>query len=302
MLRSLLVKGPTLLKPGSGDTVLPALFARGLDEADSSLAAALAVVYWRGGSPALEQAALALADVVTAYGSDDTVRDLRSRSPVTARFVPYHHRVSVGVVGRDALTPSTLPSTAADVARAIAMFDQRGCVSPQVIYAEEGGERSCAAFAEALGAALADLERVLPTGALDAPEASALHQARGVAELTAGTGVRIFHGGPVPWTVVLETRGDQAPARLPSVGRVARVRPVADVDAVAGLLAPLAPHLQTVGVAGLGGRLEEVARALGHLGVARVTPFRAVPFPPPWWHHDGGGPLRDLVRLVDLEG
>jgi methionyl-tRNA synthetase len=32
-----------------------------------------------------------------------------------------------------------------------------------------------------------------------------------------------------------------------------------------------------------------------------VVAFRYVPFPPPWWHHDGGGPLGDLVRWVDLE-
>ena len=49
----------------------------------------------------------------------------------------------------------------------------------------------------------------------------------------------------------------------------------------------------------------EVAKrqmALGAVGASRVAPFAAVPFPRPWWHHDGGGPLRDLVRWVDLEG
>jgi len=303
LIRSLIVKGPTLLKPGRGDDVLPTLFARGLAEADPGLAAALAVVYWRGGSPALEQAALDRADVVTAYGSDATVAHLRSRTPVTARFVPYHHRVSVGIVGRDALTRDAVPDTAARVARALALFDQRGCVSPQRIFVEEDREGACARFAKALGAALADLERALPTGALDAASASALHQARGVAELTAGdAGGRILHGGPVPWTVVLESASEGARASFPSVGRVARLWPVADVDAVPALLAPLAPHLQTVGVAGLGARLEALARVLGGLGAVRVAPFATVPFPPPWWHHDGRGPLRDLVRFVDLEG
>jgi len=306
LLRSLLVKGPTLLKPGRGDTVLPRLFARGLAEADRALAAALAVVYWRGGNPALESAALAFADVVTAYGSDGTVADLRSRAPVTARFVPYHHRVSVGVVGREALTDAAAPRTAADVARAVALFDQRGCVSPQLLYVEEGGECSCAGFAEALGVALSDLERTLPTGPLDGAAASALHQARGVAELTAGSEgsharSRIIHGGAAPWTVLLETSPEGAPGRFPPVGRVARVRPVARLDALPALLAPLSPHLQTVGVAGLGARLDDFARALGQLGAVRVAPFSAVPFPPPWWHHDGGGPLRDLLRFVDLE-
>jgi hypothetical protein len=311
LLRSLVVKGPTLLKPGRGDVVLPVLFARGLAEADRALAAALAVVYWPGGDGALEDAALARADVVTAYGSDATVRDLRARAPVTARFVAYHHRVSVGVVGRGALTAARADVTADAVARSLALFDQRGCVSPQVVYVEEGGGRSPEEFAEALARALAEVEAALPTAPLEPGEASALHQARGTAELLAASaGGRVIHGGAAAWTVLVEppagaaTPSDPPGATLPpalTAGRVARVRPLEAAESLPGLLAPLAGHLQTVGFAGLGERLEEVARALARVGAARVVPFANVPFPPPWWHHDGGGPLTDLVRWTDLE-
>ena len=299
LLRSLLVKAPTLLKPGRGDAVLPVLFARALAEADAGLTAALAVVYWPGGSTSLEDAALARADLVTAYGSDRTVSALRARTPVTARFVAYHHRVSVGVVGREALASAAVSATAAEVARALALFDQRGCVSPQLIYVEEGGESSPEGFAEALAGALRALEVALPTGSLDPAEASALHQARGTAELTARPGEgRIFHGGRAAWTVLFEARPLSLP---PLAGRFARVRPLASLDRLPKLLDPLSSHLQTVGYAGLGGRLDSLAGALGRAGASRIVPFRSVAFPPPWWHHDGGGPLTDLVRWVDLE-
>jgi hypothetical protein len=303
LLRSLLVKGPTLLKPGRGDVVLPALFARALAEADPGLADAVAVVYWLGGSARLEDAALARADVVTAYGSDATVAELRARTPIRARFVAYHHRVSVGVVGRDALRPTALAATASEVARALALFDQRGCVSPQLVYVEGGAEKaggaSPEAFAEALAAALRALEGTLPSGPLDPAEASALHQARGTAELVAGSGDGlIFHGGLASWTVLFEPRPQSLP---PLAGRFARVRPLASLHALAELLEPLSGHLQTVAYAGLGERVEALAGAVGRAGASRVAPFHSVAFPPPWWHHDGGGPLRDLVRWVDLE-
>ncbi|HUF75304.1 MAG TPA: acyl-CoA reductase [Longimicrobiales bacterium] len=306
LLRSLLVKGPTLLKPGGGDVVLPVLFARALAEADPVLGAAAAVVYWPGGSRALEGAALKRADVATAYGSDATVGELRARTPVTARFVAYHHRVSVGVVGREALGPAALERTASEVARALALFDQRGCVSPQLVYVERGGQsgggRSPQAFAEALAGALRALEHTLPTGALDAAEASALHQARGTAELMAGHGgsgeARVFHGGPAAWTVLYEPEPQSLP---PLAGRFARVRPLESLERLPQRLEPLRGHLQTVGYAGLGPRVEALARELGRMGAVRVTPFAAVPFPPPWWHHDGRGPLGELVRWVDLE-
>jgi hypothetical protein len=304
LLRSLLVKGPTLIKPGRGDVVLPVLFARGLADADRGLAAALAVVYWPGGSPAVERAALSRADVVTVYGSDETVADLRSMVPITARFVAYHHRVSVGVVARESLTAARLPDVAAEAAKAMALFDQRGCVSPQTFFVEEGGEGSPEVFAETMARSLERLESTLPTGPLTAAEASSLHQARGTAELmAAGSGGRVFHGDAHAWTVLFDHGEPTARGRLPApgAGRVARVRPIPSLAALPRLLAPLTGHLQTVGFAGPGDRARALAHSLGRVGVSRVVPFAAVAFPPPWWHHDGGGPLRDLVRWIDLE-
>ena len=299
LLRSLVVKGPTLLKPGRGDFVLPWLFARSLAGVDPALSDALAVVYWPGGSSEHEDAVLARAEVVTVYGSDETVRDIRARTPVTTRLVAYHHRVSVGVVGREALAASLVGRTAVEVAEAVALFDQRGCVSPQVIYVEEGGACSPAELAERLASALAGLETRWPGGSLDVARASRLQQARGTAELLAATtGGLVRHGRAAPWTVVFEP----APLPLgPAAGRFVRVRPLVDAVELPGLLGPLGPHLQTVGVAGLGERLESVARALAEAGASRVAPFHAVAFPPAWWHHDGRGPLLDLVRWVDLE-
>ena len=299
LLRSLLLKGPTLLKPGRGDVVLPVLFARALREADPALADALAVVYWPGGDRLLEEGALARADVVTAYGSDETVADLRARTPVTARFVAYHHRVSVGIVGSDALTEDRLEATAAEVAEAVALFDQRGCVSPQIVFVEMGGAQAPATFASALADQLRLLEERLPSGHLDPHEASGLHQLRGTAELLAASGdTEVFHGGEASWTVILEA--DSSPP-VTCGGRVVRLHQIPDVVDVPALLQPLGRHLQSVGVAGLGDRLDATARTLGRVGASRVVPFRSVAFPPPWWHHDGRGPLLDLLRWVDLE-
>lgn len=300
LVRSLLVKGPTLLKPGLGDVVLPVLFGQALRESDPALADALAVVYWPGGSGALQDAALQEADVTVVYGGDDVVRDLRARAPVTARFVAYHHRLSLGVVGREALGPDLLHRTASEVAGAVAFFDQRGCVSPHVIYVEEGGAAGVPAFAGELADALAVVEMHLPGGRLDPAEASELHQVRGAAELMAATdsGLEMRHGGDASWTVIL----DPESSFVTSCGaRVVRVKPVDDVLRVPAIVEPAAHHLQTVGVAGAGGRVDALGEAFGRVGATRIAPFADVPFPHPWWHHDGTGPLRALVRWVDLE-
>jgi len=300
LLRSLLVKGPTLVKPGRGDVVLPVLMADALRRLDPVVGSALAVIYWPGGSEELEDAALAEADVVTAYGSDATVQALRARTPVTTRFVAYHHRVSLGVVGREALEDGHRHRTASEVAGAVAFFDQRGCVSPQLVFVEEGGATSARDFARELAVAMEAVERHLPGGFLDPGEASVRHQVRGTAELqaAAGMGVEIHDGGAAGWSVIYDPGEDFGPA---CVGRLIRVKPVADILDLPGLVSPLGRHLQTVAVAGCGARLERLAGALTEVGVSRVAAFDAAPFPAPWWHHDGQGPLRALVRWADLE-
>jgi hypothetical protein len=304
MIRSLLLKSPTLLKPGRGDCVLPVLFASALHEVDPEVAAALAVVYWPGGRETLENVALRRADAIAVYGDDQTVAELRNRAPVTTRFLAYHHRVSVGVVGVAALEEPLAAASAASVANAVAIFDQRGCVSPRIIYVEEGAAVSPRAFASLLAEHLGDLEHELPSGKLDPAEASALHQMRGTAELVAASDptsepcTEVHHGGEASWTVIFD---HELKDPLPCLGRTVRVVPLTNVEQLPDLLARAGAHLQTVGTAGLGDRAQGLASRLGRAGVSRVVPFSEVPFPPPWWHHDGGRPLGDLVRWIDLE-
>lgn len=302
LLRGLLVKSAVVLKPGRGDAVLPVLFARGLAEEDPELARAVAVAYWPGGREEVEDVLLRAAEVVVAYGSEETVRSLRDRTPVAARFVAYRHRVSAALVGREALKDGTAAKVAAGrAARAAAIFDQRGCVSPHVVYVEEGGAVDPRTWAEDLARALEELEKSLPTGPLSAAEASEIQQLRGTAELraSAGEGVRVHHGGSRPWTVLLE---DEPGFRPSCLGRVLRVRPVADLQRAVAELGGVGRYLQTVALEGAGRRRGDLAEALARTGAVRITTLERAPWPPPWWHHDGAGALRALVRWVDLEG
>lgn len=300
LLRSLLVKSPVLIKAGRGDIVLPALAVRALGKAAPDLAAACAVVYWPGGRSEPEDAALLAADFVAVYGSDETVRAVRARTPVSARFVAYHHRVSLAVVGREALSVDAVDRAVVDVAGAVAFFDQHGCVSPHVVYVEEGGGVDGRAFATRLAGALASLEETLPGGVAEPLEAARLQQLRGAAEMRAAAGpdVELHHGGADLWTVIFEADPSFETSCL---NRTIRVKPVDDLSQVAELVRPFARHLQTIGVAGVGDRLGELADALGRAGAVRVAPLDSMPFPPPWWHHDGQGPLTVMLRFVDVE-
>ncbi|MEX0979763.1 MAG: acyl-CoA reductase [Gemmatimonadota bacterium] len=313
LVRGLLVKSPVLLKPGRSDAVLPVLFARALADADPEVAKAVAVVYWPGGEGDAEAESLRRADLVVAYGGEAALRAVRDRLPVTTRFLPYHHRISFGVIAREAGEGGAAGSApgvarvARDAARAAALFDRRGCVSPHLFYVEEGGEVAPREWARMIAEGLREVERELPSGAVTAGEASEVHQFRGTAELSAaaGSGVELHRDEGIGWTVIF----DPDPAfEVSCPGRTVRVKPVHDVREIAELVRPYGALLQTVGFAGRTGavpdedeRFGRLVEELGRAGAFRVCSFRALPWPPPWWHHDGSGPLRALVRWVEVE-
>jgi hypothetical protein len=299
LVRALLVKSSVLLKPGRGDVVLPVAFARGLEEEDPVISRSVAVVYWPGAEEAQGEVAIRGADLVVVYGGDDTVRWVRQRLPPATALRAYRHRMGVGILGRPALGEDARASAGA-AARAVAMFDQRGCVSPHVLFVEAGGKTAPGEWAALLAGSLRDLEASLPSGPLPPEQGAALQQLRGWAEMEEGAGRGVVHhGGPeAPWTVDFRPHGRPEPSCL---GRTVRVIPVEDLGEAVAALRSWRSYLQTVGVAGLGDRHEDVAESLARLGVSRMTPLEAMPWPPPWWHHDGEGPLRALVRWMDVE-
>lgn len=298
VIRALLVKSAAWAKPGLGDVALTAALAHGLAQVDPTVAAAVAVTYWPG--DATPPAALAEPDLVVAYGGSDTLARLRTGLPVTTPLVAYHHRLSFGAVAREALSAEGARRAAEAVALAAAAFDQRGCVSPHLIFAEAGGEVDPRAWAALVAESCARVGRALPVGKWTAGEASAVQQLRGAMELkaTVDPSVSVEAGEALAWTVVVDP---EASTEAPCAGRTVRIRPVDDLARIPSLLARLAPVLQTMGFAGSADRAVELAEELSAVGMTRVCSFEGQPFPPPWWKHDGNSPHTALVRWTELD-
>ncbi len=301
LIHGLLVKSANLGKPASEEPVFPALFARSLAAVDSRLAASVAILPWAGGDSAIEAAAFAASEAVIAFGSDAAIESIRARVPSGVRFVGHGHRVSLAVVGREVLDPVMAGSLAEQVAYAVSLFDQQGCVSPHVVYVERGGAIPPEGFAEMLAEAMAGFEEAMSRGPLAIEEASAIQQARTEAELRElrEEPVRLFASpGGTAWTVIYE----DDPGFVPScLNRVVRVKALTDLGEVPGLLRPLGRHLQTVGAAMSRERRDRLAEALTPLGVCRVCSIGQMPHPPLAWHHDGGFSLLPLLRWTAVE-
>jgi len=297
LVAPLALRSPLLARPSSHDPVTPRVVARDLAEIDAGLAACLEIVSF----PADDAAALdafVSADCVVATGSDATVASVAARVRPPRRFVGYGHRVSVALLGPEALRGEVLQQAARGLALDVALWDQLGCLSPvSVLVAAEGD--GATPVAEALAQALREIERRLPRGRVDVAAKALLASERGAAEMRAAAGrpVAVLGATGEPFCVVREE--DAAPRPAP-LHRFVRVCPVAPGDLVRALT-PLAPQLAGVALAGFGPRTPALGRALADLGASRICRPGRLQAPPLAWRHDGQGVVTPLVRLADFE-
>ena len=213
----------------------------------------------RGAFRLVEELAPSPGDHVWAYGSDDTLAALRGELP--AGVVLHGHGNGFGVAVLDA-EAGELAAAAKALARDVALFDQRGCLSPRVALVR-GQPEGAQSFARALAAGLAELQHDVPRGALSNSEASDLTRYRDTMTYAG----EVFHAGK--GVVGLDLLGN---VLLAPVGRNVHVTRVTDLSAA---LAGLGDAVAAVGISG---PLADVARKA--LPGARQSPLGAMQTPP----------------------
>jgi hypothetical protein len=297
LLAPLALGSAVLARPSAVDPHTAAALAAALAELDPALAAAFRVARFDARDDAALDAFLG-ADCVVATGSDTTVARVAARVAPPRRLLAYGHRVSFAALGPEAAAGAALAAACRALALDVALWDQLGCLSP-VSLLVAGDARAARAAAEALAAALDSAEAELPRGAVDAASAAQTAHERAEAELRAAArgDVALFAGTAA--TVVAEA--DARIARPAPLHRFVRVHPAGDAAGVVDALAPFAPQLAAVGIAGFAGATPGVARALAALGASRVCALGRMQGPPLGWCHDGQGVLVPLARLTDVE-
>jgi hypothetical protein len=289
----LALRSPVLARPSSRDPLTPRLVADSLRALDPDLGAALEVVSFPA-DDAEAMAAFLSAECVVASGSDATLADVAARVVPPQRLVAYGHRLSIAVLGPDALAGVPLRWAAAALALDVAQWDQLGCLSPATLYVV-GRREAPSDLLDALANAFAESEKLWPVGEIPAAARAERADARGAAELRDPRAVRADPGAR--WVVVAEPDAAFRPSPL---HRFLRVHPVPDVAALLAALAPLSPHLATVGLAGMPDAAG-LAAELSWLGVSRVCPLGRMQTPPLDWSHDNQGVLLPLARLTDID-
>ena len=204
----------------------------------------------------------------------------------------YGHKLSLGLIGRESITKDIAKKGALDVA----LYDQRGCLSPHLFYVEAGGPATPHDFAAWMADALEAISAQLPKTELSSEEGAQIQQLRAGLPLKGGT-VFSSHKN-LNWTVLYDPDPDFSVSPL---SRTIWIKPVDDLSSVASLLRPYRNLLQAVGLALTETRQAEVIPKIARLGGCRICKIGQMQTPPLNWHHDGQSPLLPLLRFVDWE-
>ena len=285
LIPPLLAGSAVYAKTAADDPLSAELFAASLRSADPAVGAALGVGSSRD--------VLHQADAVVAHGRDETLAKIRAALGPATVFVGYGHKLSLAAVGAGA----ELAAAAAQLATDVALWDGRGCLSPAWALVVESQPGRAEAFARALALELEKAEKELPRGRLTAAEQSGLRDLRSRDAVRDGS--RVWQSqGSTAWSVVLSPDAARPPA-----GSLRRVPVVAlsDLEGLCEWCRGLEPHLSCVGHAGFGSEREALARGAAAAGASRLCPLGRMQLPPIDWNHDGQGPIRPLLRLLDIE-
>ena len=301
LISGLLVKAGNVGKVSSAEPLFAGWFAQLLAEVDPELADCVAILWWKGGDDAREVALLKQADVVLAYGGNDALNEIRGRVPVTARYLPFGHKIGIGMVARAALDTQKAWSVAHQAAFDIARYDQQGCYSPQLFFVERGAKVSPRDFANYVAHELACFEQKFPRRELTIDEAGSVAAWRHTEEMKAASrSDRELTGDAAgAWSVAyVEDAEDFAPSGL---NRTVKISAVDRLDDALPRIAPFKALLQTVGIAAPPEELFRLGALLGQAGVTRICALGNMSAPEAGWHHDGRFNLLDLITMAEID-
>ncbi len=299
VLRSLLVKSACLLRSSRDEPVFLPCYLETIAREDPGLGMCTAALCWNPHDREAESAFLSAIDHLVVYGSDAAITALRSRARPGLRGSWHGHRVGIAVVLRSALDTGDVGTLARNLAYDFTAYDQYACITPQVLYVEDGAAVTPVALAGHLAEAMRALRDPFPPRTRDASTLAVLRARLADLELREACGepIRVV-SADLDGPVIVQPLSSFEPGLL---DRFVPVLPVAHWREVIAHVSRAPGLLQNAAIAGVGGDAETLKVELARAGCSRVCPPGHMSLPSMMWHHDGLPRLGELVRWCDEE-
>lgn len=248
-LQAAILHVPQVIKVPRAQPTFARLLQQSLVENNYYAAKLFTVDTWQDRLPQF-YTQLAEAELVLAYGADETITMLKQYLAPTAIYCGHGHAESAAIIFKEATESGTLEQLAYDMLS----YDQRGCLSPRVVFIEHGGMLSPAECARILAEDILPLvARQLPRGGLFPGEAAEILHQR----------IACRFRGPVycgeDWTVSYADNHTWSSVTLP---RFMFIKSFSTSQVLVDTLIPIKNNLMSLGIAGPSEKIAAFSQAL----------------------------------------
>lgn len=303
LVQGMLTKNANLLKLSSADPLFPLLFAKSLKECDPEgvLSGSFSILQFGGGDEEIEQKLKRLCNAIVVWGGEDAVMSYRKDLPLGTKLIEYGPKYSFSIVTQAGIREYGLPDACRLLAKDIALWEQRACSSPQVIYLEAREETSFPEeFLKNLALALDEISSAWPQGKLTDDEKVEITRTREMGRMDEAFGEArlLVPKDSTSWTIIFESSPE---FKLSPLNRCIYIKPFrAWADILRNIIGK-SEYLQTVGILASASEVKTLSRALVKCGVTRISEPGQMGEGKVASPHDGTFQLRQLVKTVCIE-
>lgn len=227
-----------------------------------------------------------ISDAVSAWGSESSLEEIKSKLSPQTRFIPWGHRISFGYL-------TQWENEAENLAAAIVKYEQQACSAPQLVYLENATYDQALAFGNELATHLKEYQGTFPM--LDESNWAELSNftETHIAE-SCNSQKHVIEGENQEFRIVISNENSFEASVLNRSIFIKTIKP-------GEIVTTLLKHrrfLQTAGISSDETEMSRVAEMLLEAGVSRVCPISSMQDAHPLESHDGEFALARFVKRV----
>lgn len=297
VLEGLLSGNINILKTSASQHQLPQLFFEALFELDQENRIKPYVIIAEVPSsdrPLLQQL-ISSADVVSAWGSEEAIKSVRSMTPQGVRFVEWGHKISFAYFSREHCNDSQAMEK---VCEDICLLDQNACSSPQDVFVECDNFEELKTFADRFTDALELVAKRSPRSQPSVAQQAEISTVVSIAKTEQALGLtHVRQAEDLDWCVIADKRSGLS---ISPLYRTTWIKPLLP-DAIVATLHPMKGYLQTVALVAPRERLLSLTQLLLGAGCLRIKAAGHMHDNYIGEPHDGVYALPSFMKRVSLD-